>query len=369
MRYLQAARDAGLRRAVVSSSANCQRRPRGRRDRGPARGPRRRRRRRGAPPEGQARARHLPRGRRASWASARARRGLRGRARRRAGRARPATSATSSASTAPASARRCSRTAPRRRRRPRRAAVIAQPHFTVEPWAVPEEELDLDMLAQTESVFALSNGHIGLRANLDEGEPYGMPGTYLNAFYEVRPLPYAEAGYGYPEDGPDRRQRHQRQAHPAAGRRRAVRRALRHAARAPAHARPARRRAAPRGRLALAGRARGQGALGAAGVLRPPLDRRDPLRGRAARRRDADRPAVRARRQRGRAGAQRGPARGGGAARAAGRRVARHATSCARCSSTARAPASCGWRPGWTTWSTGPRARSTENESSTTSRA
>jgi alpha,alpha-trehalose phosphorylase len=79
--------------------------------------------------------------------------------------------------------------------------VIAQPHFSVEPWAVTEEALDLDMLAQAESVLALSNGHIGLRANLDEGEPFGMPGTYLNAFYEVRPLPYAEAGYGYPEDG------------------------------------------------------------------------------------------------------------------------------------------------------------------------
>src|SRR6185312_9911621 len=50
-------------------------------------------------------------------------------------------------------------------------------------------------------VFALSNGHIGLRGNLDEGEPYGLPGTYLNSFYETRPLPYAEAGYGYPEDG------------------------------------------------------------------------------------------------------------------------------------------------------------------------
>ena len=46
-----------------------------------------------------------------------------------------------------------------------------------------------------------SNGHIGLRGNLDEGEPYGLPGTYLGGFYEVRPLPYAEAGYGYPEDG------------------------------------------------------------------------------------------------------------------------------------------------------------------------
>ncbi len=64
-----------------------------------------------------------------------------------------------------------------------------------------ETHLDLDVLAQTESVFALANGHIGLRANLDEGEPYGLPGTYLNSFYELRPLPYAEAGYGYPESG------------------------------------------------------------------------------------------------------------------------------------------------------------------------
>ena len=50
-------------------------------------------------------------------------------------------------------------------------------------------------------MFALSNGHIGWRGNLDEGEPHGLPGTYLNGFYELRPLPYAEAGYGYPESG------------------------------------------------------------------------------------------------------------------------------------------------------------------------
>ncbi len=50
-------------------------------------------------------------------------------------------------------------------------------------------------------MFALANGHIGLRGNLDEGEPYGIPGTYLGGFYETRPLPYAEAGFGYPEDG------------------------------------------------------------------------------------------------------------------------------------------------------------------------
>jgi alpha,alpha-trehalose phosphorylase len=73
--------------------------------------------------------------------------------------------------------------------------------FEVEPWSVTEDEPRLDVLAQTESVFALSNGHIGLRGNVDEGEPFGLPGTYLNGFYEARPLPYAEAGYGYPEDG------------------------------------------------------------------------------------------------------------------------------------------------------------------------
>ena len=73
--------------------------------------------------------------------------------------------------------------------------------FTVEPWSIRETQLDLDVLARTESVFALANGHIGLRANLDEGEPYSIPGTYLNSFYEQRPLPYAEAGYGYPESG------------------------------------------------------------------------------------------------------------------------------------------------------------------------
>jgi alpha,alpha-trehalose phosphorylase len=79
--------------------------------------------------------------------------------------------------------------------------MIQHPAFTVEPWSVRETELCLDPLAQTESVFALSNGHIGLRGNLDEGEPFGTPGTYLNGFYELRPLPYAEAGYGNPESG------------------------------------------------------------------------------------------------------------------------------------------------------------------------
>jgi alpha,alpha-trehalose phosphorylase len=79
--------------------------------------------------------------------------------------------------------------------------MIGDDAFPVEPWCIRETKLDLDVIAQSESIFALSNGHIGLRGNLDEGEPHGLPGTYLNSFYETRPLPYAEAGFGYPEDG------------------------------------------------------------------------------------------------------------------------------------------------------------------------
>ena len=95
----------------------------------------------------------------------------------------------------------------RRRRRPGRAlldaATVANAPtgedamspdpgrpFTVEPWHVREPQLDLDALGQTESVFALSNGHIGLRGNLDEGEPHGtarhLPQLVLRAAAAAR---------------------------------------------------------------------------------------------------------------------------------------------------------------------------------------
>jgi len=77
--------------------------------------------------------------------------------------------------------------------------MIKQETFSVEPWALRETRLDLDLLAQSESVFALSNGHVGWRGCLDEGEPHGLPGTYMNGVYELRPLPHAESAYGRPE--------------------------------------------------------------------------------------------------------------------------------------------------------------------------
>jgi alpha,alpha-trehalose phosphorylase len=79
--------------------------------------------------------------------------------------------------------------------------LIGDASFPIEPWAVRENSFDLKHLGQTESIFALSNGHIGWRGNLDEGEPHEISGSYLNAVYEQISLPYAETAYGNPEAG------------------------------------------------------------------------------------------------------------------------------------------------------------------------
>jgi alpha,alpha-trehalose phosphorylase len=50
-------------------------------------------------------------------------------------------------------------------------------------------------------VVPLVQEHLRDEGHLAEGEPHGIPGTYLAGFHEQRPLPYAEAGYGYPEAG------------------------------------------------------------------------------------------------------------------------------------------------------------------------
>ncbi|WP_432573606.1 glycoside hydrolase family 65 protein [Kineococcus sp. SYSU DK005] len=69
----------------------------------------------------------------------------------------------------------------------------------VEPWAVREGELDVSALERTESLFALSDGRVGVRGSLDEGAPCGSPGTYLSGAFELWPLTYPEYSYGYPK--------------------------------------------------------------------------------------------------------------------------------------------------------------------------
>lgn len=73
--------------------------------------------------------------------------------------------------------------------------------FDLSDWGIGATGWDQSLLARRESVFALSNGHLGWRATVDEGDPCAVAGAYLNGLYEKHPMPYAEDGYGYPDHG------------------------------------------------------------------------------------------------------------------------------------------------------------------------
>lgn len=75
-----------------------------------------------------------------------------------------------------------------------------QAKFPYEPWRVTEEGFAAQNLRENESVFALGNGFIGLRGNLEEGAATGaetIQGSFLNGVFDSEPIVYGEKAYGY----------------------------------------------------------------------------------------------------------------------------------------------------------------------------
>ena len=75
-----------------------------------------------------------------------------------------------------------------------------QAKFAFEPWTVTEEGFDPKNLRENESAFALANGFIGLRGNLEEGSATGaetIQGSFLNGVFDSEPIVYGEKAYGY----------------------------------------------------------------------------------------------------------------------------------------------------------------------------
>jgi len=77
--------------------------------------------------------------------------------------------------------------------------------FSTDPWRVGavrfDPELSDQFVGQAETMFALSNGYLGIRGMLEEGAPVKEPGVFLNGFYEHRPISYGEHAYGFPKVG------------------------------------------------------------------------------------------------------------------------------------------------------------------------
>ena len=77
--------------------------------------------------------------------------------------------------------------------------------FPVRPWSIEvtavRRELISAYVGQAETAFALANGYLGVRGTHEEGRPSFEPGTFLNGFFEHRPIVYGESAYGFPRVG------------------------------------------------------------------------------------------------------------------------------------------------------------------------
>ncbi|HEX6421663.1 MAG TPA: glycosyl hydrolase family 65 protein [Acidimicrobiales bacterium] len=77
-------------------------------------------------------------------------------------------------------------------------AIVAPPEHLYPPdeWRIVEARWSPAYADRAETIFALSNGYIGVRGTLEEGEPSLAPATFVNGFHETWPITYAEEAYG-----------------------------------------------------------------------------------------------------------------------------------------------------------------------------
>src|SRR5246127_4661818 len=73
--------------------------------------------------------------------------------------------------------------------------------YPADEWNIIEKEFHPEFLAQSETMLALANGYLGMRGCPEEGGPNAENGTYINGFYETRPIVYGEEAYGFAKTG------------------------------------------------------------------------------------------------------------------------------------------------------------------------
>ena len=84
----------------------------------------------------------------------------------------------------------------------RRAPEHLELHrFPLDPWRLVEKEHDPRDLGLTETLFALGNGYLGMRANPEEGREAHSHGTYVNGFHETWSIHHAEDAFGFAKLG------------------------------------------------------------------------------------------------------------------------------------------------------------------------
>jgi alpha,alpha-trehalose phosphorylase len=73
--------------------------------------------------------------------------------------------------------------------------------YPADEWNIVEKTFNPEFLAQLETMLALGNGYLGIRGCSEEGGPNAENGTFINGFYETRPIVYGEDAYGFARTG------------------------------------------------------------------------------------------------------------------------------------------------------------------------
>ena len=73
--------------------------------------------------------------------------------------------------------------------------------YPTDEWRMVETKYFPRFIPSTETLFATSNGYIGMRGSFIEGMPVNQPGTFINGFYESWPIAYAENAFGFARTG------------------------------------------------------------------------------------------------------------------------------------------------------------------------
>ena len=73
--------------------------------------------------------------------------------------------------------------------------------FPADPWRLVETSYREEDLGTTETLFAVGNGYLGMRANPEEGRDAVAHGTFVNGFHETWPIRHAEAAFGFARTG------------------------------------------------------------------------------------------------------------------------------------------------------------------------
>ena len=84
----------------------------------------------------------------------------------------------------------------------RRRIILPPEHiYPPDPWRIVESRFSREHVDRAESIFALSNGYLGVRGTFEEGRPALLPGTFVNGFHETWPIIHAEDAYGLARTG------------------------------------------------------------------------------------------------------------------------------------------------------------------------